>query len=113
MAKALSSGCRERVAADHSADLRGAFWPPWGTPGNGAIIRGDDPTLTNAWDECTSFLGYDSEIRHMSCSTNAIESLNARHRRAIHARGHPTGTGRARWTMCWKPVINTFAITFQ
>jgi hypothetical protein len=24
----------------------------------------------------------------------------------------PTGTGRARWTMRWKPVINAFAITF-
>jgi transposase-like protein len=23
----------------------------------------------------------------------------------------PTGTGRARWTMRWKPVINAFAIT--
>ena len=67
----------------------------------------------------------------MICSTNAIESLNARYRRAIRARGHfpteqaamkclylvtrsldPTGTGRARWTMRWKPVINAFAITF-
>jgi hypothetical protein len=24
----------------------------------------------------------------------------------------PTGTGRARWAVRWKPVINTFAITF-
>jgi hypothetical protein len=24
----------------------------------------------------------------------------------------PTGTGRARWTMRWEPVINAFAITF-
>jgi hypothetical protein len=24
----------------------------------------------------------------------------------------PTGTGRARWTMRWKPVINAFSITF-
>jgi len=24
----------------------------------------------------------------------------------------PTGTGRARWTMRWKPAINAFAITF-
>jgi putative transposase len=60
-----------------------------------------------------------------------IESLNARYRRAVRARGHfpseqaalkclylvtrsldPTGTGRTRWTMRWKPVINAFAITF-
>jgi putative transposase len=65
------------------------------------------------------------------CSTNVIESLNARYRRAIRARGHfpteqaamkclylvtrslnPTGTGSARWTMRWKPVINAFTITF-
>jgi hypothetical protein len=24
----------------------------------------------------------------------------------------PTGTGRARWTIRWKPVLNAFAITF-
>jgi putative transposase len=85
----------------------------------------------NAWDEFVPFLDYDVEIRRMICSTNAIESLNARYRRAVRARGHfpteqaamkclylvtrsldPTGTGRARWTMRWKPVIDAFAITF-
>jgi hypothetical protein len=24
----------------------------------------------------------------------------------------PTGTGRARWAMRWKPVLNAFAMTF-
>ena len=86
----------------------------------------------NAWEEFIPFLDYDVEIRTMICSTNAIESLNARYRRAIRARGHfpseqaalkclylvtrsldPTGTGRARWTMRWKPVVNAFAITFS
>ncbi|MDQ4102891.1 MAG: IS256 family transposase [Actinomycetota bacterium] len=85
----------------------------------------------NAWNEFVPFLDYDVEIRKVICSTNAIESLNARYRRAVRARGHfpteqaalkclylvtrsldPTGTGRARWTMRWKPVINAFAITF-
>ncbi|UJW36387.1 IS256 family transposase [Saccharothrix sp. AJ9571] len=85
----------------------------------------------NAWDEFIPFLDYDVEIRRMICSTNAIESLNARYRRAIRARGHfpteqaamkclylvtrsldPTGTGRTRWTMRWTPVLNAFAITF-
>ncbi len=93
----------------------------------GAMIR----LWRNAWEEFIPFLDYDVEIRTMICSTNAIESLNARYRRAIRARGHfpteqaamkclylvtrsldPTGTGRARWTMRWKPVINAFAITF-
>ena len=86
----------------------------------------------NAWNEFIPFLDYDVEIRKVLCSTNAIESLNARYRRAVRARGHfpseqaalkclylvtrsldPTGTGRARWTVRWKPVINAFAITFS
>jgi putative transposase len=85
----------------------------------------------NAWTEFIPFLDYDVEIRRMICSTNAIESLNSRYRRAVRARGHfpteqaalkclylvtrsldPTGTGRTRWTMRWKPVINAFSITF-
>jgi putative transposase len=93
----------------------------------GAIVR----LWENAWEEFIPFLDYDPEIRAVICSTNAIESLNARYRRAIKARGHfptelaalkclylvtrsldPTGTGRARWTMRWKPALNAFAITF-
>ena len=42
----------------------------------------------NAWEEFISFLDYDIEMRRMICSANAIESLNARYRRAIRARGH-------------------------
>jgi transposase-like protein len=92
-----------------------------------AVIRLWD----NAWNEFIPFLDYDVEIRRVICSTNAIESLNARYRRAIKARGHfpseqaalkclylvtrsldPTGVGRARWMMRWKPALNAFAITF-
>jgi putative transposase len=86
----------------------------------------------NAWNEFIPFLDYDVEIRRVICSTNAIESLNARYRRAVRARGHfpseqaalkclylvtrsldPTGTGRARWAVRWKPVIDAMAITFR
>ena len=93
----------------------------------GAIIR----LWENAWQEFIPFLDYDVEIRKVLCSTNAIESLNARYRRAVKARGHfpteqaalkclylvtrsldPTGTGRTRWAMRWKPALNAFAITF-
>ncbi len=42
----------------------------------------------NAWTEFVPFLDYDVEIRKVICSTNAIESLNARYRRAVRARGH-------------------------
>src|SRR5512135_457000 len=39
----------------------------------------------NAWNEFIPFLGYDTGIRKVICSTNAIESLNARYRRAVRA----------------------------
>ena len=77
-----------------------------------AIIR----LWENAWSEFVPFLDYDVEIRRVICSTNAVESLKARYRRAVRARGHfpteqaalkclylatraldPTGKGRARW----------------
>jgi transposase-like protein len=44
-----------------------------------AIIR----LWENAWAEFIPFLDYDIEIRQVLCSTNAIESLNARYRRAV------------------------------
>src|SRR3954454_7409392 len=85
----------------------------------------------NAWEQFVPFLDYDAEIRTVLCSTNAIESLNARYRRAVTVRGHfpteqaamkclymvtrsldPKGTGQTRWTMRWKPALNAFAITF-
>jgi putative transposase len=108
-----------RAAFDELAEKWGPRYP--------AVVRLWD----NAWAEFIPFLDYDVEIRKVICSTNAIESLNARYRRAIKARGHfpneqaalkclylvtrsldPTGTGRARWTMRWKPALNAFAITF-
>src|SRR5215203_2507276 len=86
----------------------------------------------NAWSEFMPFLDYDVEIRRVICSTNAIESLNARYRRAVMVRGHfpneqaamkclylttrsldPTGNGRARWATSWKPALNAFAVTFE
>ncbi len=94
----------------------------------GAMIR----LWRNAREEFIPFLDYDVEIRRVLCSTNAIESLNSRYRRAVRARGHfpteqaalkclylvtrsldPTGTGQARWTMRWKPALNAFSITFS
>lgn len=84
----------------------------WG-PRYSAIVR----LWENAWEEFIPFLDYDVEIRTVICSTNAMESLNARYRRSVRARGHspteltalkclylvtralaPTGQGRARWT---------------
>lgn len=86
----------------------------------------------NAWGEFVPFLDYSPEIRRVIYSTNAIESLNARFRRATRARGHfpneqaalkclylvvrsldPKGTGAERWMNRWKPALNAFAITFE
>jgi putative transposase len=85
----------------------------------------------NAWAEFVPFLSFDSEIRTIIYTTNAIESVNARIRRAVKARGHfptdtaalkcvylaimsldPTGKGRQRWTNRWKPALNAFSIAF-
>jgi transposase-like protein len=93
-----------------------------------AIIR----LWENAWAEFVPFLAFDSEIRRIIATTNAIESLNARFRRAVKARGHfpteqaalkclylvihsldPTGVGRKRWTNRWKKALNAFDITFD
>jgi len=108
-----------RAAFDELAEKWGQRYP--------AVVRLWD----NAWAEFIPFLDYDVEIRRVLCSTNAIESLNARYRRAIKARGHfpseqaamkclylvtrsldPAGHGRARWAMRWKPALNAFSITF-
>ena len=93
-----------------------------------AIIR----LWENAWAEFVPFLQFDREIRKVICTTNAIESVNARLRRAVRARGHfpteqaalkclylaivsldPTGKGRKRWTNRWKAALNAFDITFD
>src|SRR5690348_532962 len=126
---ALKRGIKPIYAAPGAAAAREALdqlAETWGQR-YGAIIR----LWENAWSEFIPFLDYDVEIRKVICSTNAIESLNARYRRAVRARGHfpseqaalkclylvtrsldPTGTGRARWAMRWKPALNAFAITF-
>ena len=39
-------------------------------------------------DEFVPFLDDDVEIRRVICSTNAVESINARYRCAIRARGY-------------------------
>jgi putative transposase len=93
-----------------------------------AIIR----LWVSAWAEFVPFLAYSPEIRKVIYSTNAIESVHARLRRSVRARGHfpteqaamkclylavrsldPTGRGRQRWSNRWKPALNAFAVTFE
>ncbi|MCO1659748.1 transposase [Pseudonocardia sp. S2-4] len=103
------------------------------------VRRGLEPALPGHREALGERLGgvravpaFDPEIREVVCSTNAIESVNARIRRAVKARGHfpnehaalkcvymaimsvdPTGHGRRRWTMPWRPALNAFDLAFD
>jgi putative transposase len=109
-----------RHAFDELADTWGKRYP--------AIVRLWD----SSWAEFVPFLAFDVEVLPVVCSTKAIESLNARVRRAVRARGHfpteqaalkclylalraldPTGRGRARWITRWKQALNAFAVAFE
>ncbi|HDH26351.1 MAG TPA: IS256 family transposase [Actinobacteria bacterium] len=116
------------AVSEHDAKERFVeFAEEWGDK-YPAIIR----LWENAWSEFVPFLDYPAEIRKVIYSTNAVESLNARMRRATRARGHfpteqaalkclylvvrsldPTGRGRKRWMNRWKGALNAFAITFE
>ncbi|MFI5987914.1 IS256 family transposase [Streptomyces sp. NPDC051555] len=112
-----------KAAEDRFLDFQEA----WGTK-YPAIVR----LWENAWAEFVPFLQFDPAIRRIVCTTNAIESVNSRIRKAVRARGHfpneqaalkcvymavmsldPTGAGRKRWTMRWKDALQAFDITFD
>lgn len=109
-----------RAALDAFAEVWGEKYP--------AIIR----LWENAWAEFVPFLEFDPEIRKVIYTTNAVESLNARFRRSIKARGHfpteqaamkclyltimsldPKGEGRQKWVIRWKAALNAFSIAFE
>jgi putative transposase len=121
--KPIYTAPTEAAALERLADFAGAWEARYG-----AIVR----LWENAWAEFVPFLSFDPEIRQVIYTTNAIESLNARFRRAVRARGHfpteqaalkclyltvmsldPTGNGRRRWTNRWKPALNAFTIAFE
>jgi putative transposase len=126
----LANGLRPVYSAPTEAAARSALdelEAKWGER-YPAIIR----LWRNAWPEFVPFLSYSAEIRKVIYSTNAIESMHARFRRAVRVRGHfpneqaalkclyltvrsldPTGRGRARWSNRWKPALNAFAVTFE
>jgi putative transposase len=119
----IYSAPTERAARERLDELAGK----WGER-YPAVVK----LWQNAWAEFVPFLAYSPEIRKVIYSTNAIESLHARFRRSVRARGHfpneqaavkclyltvrsldPTGRGRARWVTRWKAALNAFAITFE
>jgi transposase-like protein len=134
------------AARQHWDAIAKALKPVYTAPTEGAALErfmefaevwgGKYPAIVklweDAWAEFVPFLNFDTEIRRVICSTNAIESVNARIRRAVKARGHfpneqaalkcvymaimsldPTGKGRKRWISRWKAALNAFAITFE
>jgi len=121
--KPVCTAVSESAALDAFAGFSGTWEAKYP-----AIIR----LWENAWPEFVPFLAFDTEIRSIICTTNAIESLNARFRRSVKARGHfpteqsalkhlylvvisldPTGRGRQRWSNRWKGALNAFDITFD
>ena len=121
--KPVYTAASEAAALDAFAEFSGTWEARYP-----AIVR----LWENAWAEFVPFLAFDREIRTIICTTNAIESLNARFRRSVNARGHfptelaalkhlylviisldPTGRGRKRWSNRWKAALNAFDITFD
>jgi transposase-like protein len=119
----IYTAATEQAALERLADFAGTWEARYP-----AIIK----LWESAWAEFVPFLAFDAEIRTVIATTNAIESLNARFRRAVNARGHfpneqaalkclyltitsldPTGRGRRRWTNRWKAALNAFDITFD
>jgi putative transposase len=120
--KPIYTAPTEAAALDRFAEFSGRWEAKYP-----AIVK----LWENAWAEFVPFLSFDSEIRTIIYTTNAIESVNARIRRAVKARGHfptdtaalkcvylaimsldPTGKSRQRWTNRWKPALNAFSIAF-
>jgi putative transposase len=121
--KPIYTAASEAAALDAFAEFSAAWEARYP-----AIVR----LWESAWAEFVPFLAFDTEIRTLITTTNAIESLNARFRRSVKARGHfpteqaalkhlylvilsldPTGQGRKRWSNRWKGALNAFDITFD
>ena len=121
--KPVYTAASESAALDAFAEFSGTWEARYP-----AIVK----LWESAWAEFVPFLAFDREIRSIICTTNAIESLNARFRRSVKARGHfpteqaalkhlylviisldPTGRGRQRWSNRWKAALNAFDITFD
>lgn len=88
-------------------------------------------TWERSWTEFVPFLDFPQPIRKLIYTTNGIESLNARFRRAVRRRGHfpteqsamkilyltarerrPNRTNPTGKINGWKSILNTLAITY-
>ena len=87
------------------------------------------PSWRRAWAEVIPFLDYPPEVRRLIYTTNAIEALNSKIRRAVRTRGHfpsddaaakliylalnATSTEWKRSVRDWHAVKSQFAIIFE
>jgi putative transposase len=87
------------------------------------------PSWRRAWNEVIPFLDYPPEVRRLIYTTNAIEALNSKIRRAVRTRGHfPSDDAAAKliylalnatsneWKRSvreWHAVRSQFAIMFE
>ncbi|MEU0940633.1 IS256 family transposase [Embleya sp. NPDC005971] len=121
--KPVYTAATESAALERLADFAAAWETTYP-----AIVR----LWERSWAEMVPFLAFDREIRTIICTTNAIESINARYRRAANASGHfpneqaalkrlylatlaldPSGKGRVRWSNKWKAALNAFDLAFD
>jgi transposase-like protein len=91
--KPVYTAASEAEALDRFAEFSGKWEKRYP-----AIIR----LWENAWAEFVPFLAFDQEIRTVICTTNAIESINARLRRAVNARGHFL-------SVTWNPICRAIS----
>jgi putative transposase len=120
--KPIYTAATEAAALERLADFAGQWEAKYP-----AIVK----VWENAWAEFVPFLSFATDIRTVIYTTNAIESVNARIRKAVKARGHfptetaamkcvymaimsldPTGAGRQRWSNRWKGALNAFTLAF-
>src|SRR3984957_3115190 len=83
VAAALKDIYRAVDAAAAEAALTGLRGRPLGPQ-----IPGDRPELRRAWGEVVPFYAFPGDVRRILYTTNAIEALNSKLRRAVRARGH-------------------------
>ncbi|MCP4963698.1 MAG: IS256 family transposase [bacterium] len=87
--------------ADYKAvcdDLRKVYTAPTAEAAEARLLEFDDAwgtrypaataVWTSAWEQFIPFLAHPPELRKLMYTTNAIESLNARFRKAVRQRGH-------------------------
>jgi transposase-like protein len=120
--KPVYTAVNEADARERLKDFA-AKWPKYGSI---------PAVWERSWSEFVPFLAFPDHIREVVYTTNAIESLNARYRRAATACGHfpneqaalkrlylatlaldPSGRGRQRWNNKWKAALNEFDQLFD